>query len=194
MRGTIVAAALRCFALYGVAKTTVEDVAQAAGCSRATLYRHFPSKQALLSGVVEAEVRRVAGDVEAVASGADTLDDLLVGVLTTVAREFESHEVLQRVLTFEPEVALPHLAFERGNRVLAVGSLVISPHLSRFLTAEAAAPAGEWLCRVAFTYLLSPSEHVSLTDEASVRRLVRTFVLPGMEHRPAVPAPLGSGT
>lgn len=40
-RDRIVDAAGACFARYGVAKTTVEDVAAAAGLSRATVYRAF---------------------------------------------------------------------------------------------------------------------------------------------------------
>lgn len=187
MEPRIVAAALRCLAQYGVSKTTVEDVAQAAGCSRATLYRYFPSKQALLSGVLESEIRRLGAGLDTVASEADTLEDLVTGLLVHAGREFEAHEALRHVLAVEPEVVLPYLAFERAERVLAVASILVAPHLARFLAPEAAGRAGEWLCRVAVTYLLSPSEYVSLTDESSVRTLARTFVLPGMETEAAVP-------
>src|SRR5260370_1328957 len=44
-----VAALLSCVARQGLRKTTLEDVAREAGCGRATLYRHFARKQALLS-------------------------------------------------------------------------------------------------------------------------------------------------
>lgn len=191
MDARIVAAALERFAQYGVSKTTVEDVASAAGCSRATLYRYFPGKQALIRGVVEAEVRRLADRAADVAGTTSTLEDLVVALLTEAAREFEGHDALRHVLTVEPDAILPHLAFERGNVVLAVGSAVLAPHLGRYLRPADAARAGEWLCRVALTYLCSPSRHVSLTDSESVRRLVLTFVLPGLERSmkaEAVPA------
>lgn len=193
MEERLVEAALGRFALYGVSKTTVEDVAQAAGCSRATLYRYFPSKQALLKGVVAAEIRRLAARVQEIAEAADTIEDLVVAVLVEAGREFDSHAALHHVLAVEPEVLLPHLAFERGNRVLAVASMVLAPHLARHLPADEASRAGEWLARVALTYVCSPSQHVSLRDEASVRRLVRTFVLPGLEKTAAVPLYLESG-
>lgn len=187
MESRIVEAALHCFAQYGVSKTTMEDVAQAAGRSRATLYRYFPNKQALLAGVVEAEVRRIGARMDAVAAGAETLDDLVAGLFLEVGRQFEAHDALRHVFAVEPEAVLPHLAFDRGNGVLAVASGLLAPHLARFLPRDAVRRTGEWLCRTVLSYLLSPSEHASLTDEASVRRLVRTFVLPGMPTDAAVP-------
>src|SRR5471032_28339 len=52
-------AALRCVARQGIAKTTLDDVARAAGCSRATVYRVFPGgKDGLMSAVVDTEVAR----------------------------------------------------------------------------------------------------------------------------------------
>lgn len=187
----ILDAALECFARFGVSKTTVEDVAQVAGCSRATLYRYFPGKKALLDGVMRAEIRRLGSQLDEVAAEAATLEELAVGVLCWVGDEFERHAALRHVLTVEPEVVLPHLTFDEGNRVIAVGSLLLAPHLFRFLAPEQVAAAGEWLARLALNYLCSPSEYVSLTDEESVRRLVRTFVLPGLEKSSACLSPGG---
>ena len=45
-RGRIRDAALVCIGRFGLAKTTVDDIAREAGCSRATLYRYFDGKPA----------------------------------------------------------------------------------------------------------------------------------------------------
>lgn len=177
---SIVDAALTCYAHYGVSKTTFEDVAREANCSRATVYRYFPGKQALLAGVVGAEIRRVATHLEPEARAAETLEDLLVTVLVRGGREFEEHDALRHVLAVEPEVVLPHVVFDGAERLFAVATAVLTPHLSRFLPPTTAIRTGEWVCRLAITYLFSPSDHVALGDEASTRRLVRTFVLPGL--------------
>ena len=42
----IVEATLRCIARWGIAKTTLDDVAREAGCGRATIYRAFPGGKA----------------------------------------------------------------------------------------------------------------------------------------------------
>lgn len=184
----IVEAALTCVAEYGVTKTTLEDIAREAGCSRATVYRYFPGKQALLRGIVEAELRRVAAVLDEAGRDAHTLEELAVALLHRVGREFADHAALRHVLAVEPEVVLTHVVFDEGNRALAVASMLVAPSLSRFLPPETAVRTGEWLCRLAITYLFSPSDHVSLTDEDSVRRLVRTHVLPGLDAHAAAPS------
>ena len=53
-------AALACVARVGVAKTTLDDVAKEAGCARATVYRCFPGRQALMRAVLDREIAAVA--------------------------------------------------------------------------------------------------------------------------------------
>ena len=53
-------AALALFARQGFAHTTVEAVARAAGLSKAAVYLYFPSKKALLAGVVRRALAPVA--------------------------------------------------------------------------------------------------------------------------------------
>ena len=90
----IVDAALRCFAHYGVAKTTFEDIAREAGCSRATVYRYFPGKESLLEGVKRAEIVRLAHEFEPRAASAASLEELLVSTLHYVGTEFAGHRAV----------------------------------------------------------------------------------------------------
>jgi AcrR family transcriptional regulator len=52
-RDQIVTAALTVFALKGFSAASMDDVCMAAGCSKGGLYHHFPTKSAVLSGVVD---------------------------------------------------------------------------------------------------------------------------------------------
>lgn len=52
-RDQIAQAALTVFALKGFAASSMDDICLAAGCSKGGLYHHFPTKRAVLSGVVE---------------------------------------------------------------------------------------------------------------------------------------------
>ena len=55
----LIDATLACMGRWGVAKTTLDDVARRAGCSRATVYRVFPGgKDSLLAATVRSEVLR----------------------------------------------------------------------------------------------------------------------------------------
>lgn len=180
-RARIVEAALASFAEFGFSKTTFGDVARGAGCSRATVYRYFPGKRALLQGVTAAEIRRVGAELEGVAAEACSLEDLLTGVLVHAHDEFVRHDALQQVLAVEPELILPYVVFEGAERLFGLASALLTPQIERYLERDDAAEVGEWLCRLAITYLFSPSEHVSLADEVSARHLVRTLVLPGIQ-------------
>jgi AcrR family transcriptional regulator len=178
-------AALVCIARYGIAKTTLDDVARAAGCSRATVYRVFPGgKDGLVAAVVDTEVARFFSALALRMGGASNLEDVLVVGMNEAAVRITEHPALSFLLDNEPEVILPHLTFSHMDNLLGVSSTFTAPFLGRFLDHEEAKRVAEWAARIVLSHLLCPADGVDLTDEARVRRLVRTFVLPG--DRPEV--------
>src|SRR5689334_24053617 len=104
IRQRAVDATLVCIARHGLSKLTVDDVAREAGCGRASLYREFGSKRALVAAVVSAETERMVERVIRAAADADTLEDAVVAMLTTAGREVDVHAALQFVAAFEPEL------------------------------------------------------------------------------------------
>ncbi len=119
-RERILAATLVSLARYGVAKTTLEDVAKEAGCARATVYRYFGGKQQLLDAVVTHESARVLAAVDAAAATEPTLEDALVAMGVTAAHAVLEHDALQFVLAHEPELVLPWITFDGADRFLAL--------------------------------------------------------------------------
>ena len=180
----LIDATLRCVARWGVAKTSLDDVAREAGCSRATVYRAFPGgKDALLDTVLTVEVHRFLDRVRTEVDAAGALEDALVAAMTEAGRTIATHDALQYLLAHEPELVLPTLAFRRFDDLLAVIREAGGPMLARFFPdATTAARVAEWAARVTLSYTLSPAAGVNTADEASVRSLVRTFVLPGIEN------------
>ncbi len=95
-RVRIVDGALECLARQGVAKTTVDDIARAAGLSRATLYRTFPrGKEGILAAVVETEVARLFSSLAVAMGEATDLEDVLVAGMVESARRLRSHAALE---------------------------------------------------------------------------------------------------
>lgn len=179
--GRIIAATLCCIARWGLAKTTLEDVARMAGCSRATVYRLFPGgKDALVATVARGEVTRVVAAILGPLEEAATLEDLLVAGLTEAARQVMGHPALTFLLAHEPEAVVPWLAFQQGNELLRFAAGAAAPLLSRFLAPGDAGRAAEWSVRVLLAFSLCPAPGVDLTDESSTRSLVSTFLLPGL--------------
>lgn len=193
-RVRIVEATLVCIGRYGLAKTTLDDVARQSGYSRATLYRAFPGgKEALLKAVVDTEVARLYSDLAVAMGEAESLEEVLVAGTTLAARRIVSHEALWHLLEHEPEVVLPHLAFDHRDRLLGELSAFVAPFLGRWLAHDEALRVAEWATRVAFSYLECPAQGVHLTDAADVRRLMRTYVLPGISVlAPSTPGALPS--
>jgi AcrR family transcriptional regulator len=56
-RRVIIEAAPTLFSQKGFRGTTTKEIAQAAGCSEATLFKHFATKDALYSAILETKVR-----------------------------------------------------------------------------------------------------------------------------------------
>lgn len=180
-RVRIIDATLRCIARVGLAKTTLDDVARSAGCSRATVYRAFPGgKDALMTSVVDTEVSRLFSDLAVQMGAAGDLEEVLVAGITGAARRIGEHRALAFLLEYEPEVVLPHLAFDHHDRLLSEVSAYAAPFLGRWLDHGEAVRVSEWTARIVLSYLGCPTESMDLTDEADVRHLVRTFVLPGI--------------
>jgi AcrR family transcriptional regulator len=183
-----VAATLTCIERHGIAKTTLDDIAREAGCSRATLYRYFGGRSELVTDAVHAEANRVIALVRAAAETADSLEEAVVAMLLTAGVEIGEHPALRFVADFEPEILLPHLTFGGGDRFLATASVALAPSLERFLL-NRAQRAAEWIARVGLTLWLSSTRPFVLTDHAGVRAYVREFVLPAIDPstQPALP-------
>jgi AcrR family transcriptional regulator len=180
-RVRIVDGALRCLARQGIAKTTVDDIARAAGLSRATVYRTFPlGKEGILAAVVETEVARLFSALAVAMGEAGDLEDLLVTGMVESARRLSSHEALRYLLLHEPGTVLPYLTFSRLDRVLLAAGDLAAPFFGRWLEPEQASRASEWAVRIVMAYCANPAPGRDLTDPRDTRALVRTFVLPGI--------------
>ena len=174
-------AALRCIARWGIGKTTLDDVAREASCSRATIYRLFPGgKDALLNAVTRTELAGFFAGLAARFDEATNLEDLLVAGLVYTHRTLAGHDALQFVLAYEPELVLPKVAFRQADRVLTTVSTFAAPYLAPYVGADEAPRVAEWVARLVITYTLAPADGIDVGDETSVRRLVRTYVMPGL--------------
>jgi AcrR family transcriptional regulator len=83
IREQIVAAAGQHFSRYGYEKTTVSDLADAIGFSKAYIYKFFNSKQAIAEAICMATLGSIIGDIEAAIAQANTPTDKLRKLLET---------------------------------------------------------------------------------------------------------------
>lgn len=178
----VVDGALRAIARFGLSKLTVDDVAREAGISRATLYRYFPGRGAVLAAVVQAETERLQRGLDEALAEVTTLAEALAAAAAFGSRAFADHAALQTLLATEPGAVLPHLCFSGADNLLTVAADRIGPHLCRFMGPLEARRTGEWLARIVLSYGLAPPPEPA---ESAVLCVVRDYVIPAAEERAA---------
>lgn len=81
----ILDAAERLFTQRDPASIGMNEIAKAAGCSRATLYRYFDSREALRTAYVHRETRRLGREIMVkIADVVEPAERLLVSITTTL--------------------------------------------------------------------------------------------------------------
>lgn len=184
VREQVITATYACIARYGMAKTTVDDVARESGVSRATIYRLFDGRDELLRETVGWEMNRFFVRLADAVAGAPDLTRRLEIGLPFAHQAIREHDVLQKVLVTEPDRLLPLLTIEQ-HRVLGYVHDYLRPLLDDEDRAGRLRPgldrdeAAEYLARMVLSLIASPGRH-DLDDPAAVHDLVRHELLAGI--------------
>ncbi len=106
-RDLILRAAAPCFARYGYAKTTLDDIGRAVGLNKASLYYYYPGKDELFMAVVLRESaffqEELAARVMAPALPADRIRRYLLERLAYYRQVLHQHQLsLENLHTLEP--------------------------------------------------------------------------------------------
>ncbi|CAM4490778.1 TetR/AcrR family transcriptional regulator [Nocardia ninae] len=157
----------------GVSGVGMAEVAEAAGCSRATLYRYFDNRQALYVAFAGREARQVVERVwrdPAVSAATDPGERLLDGLTALLA---EVRKTPHLAVWFAPANA--GIVAQLSNSSGVVDTLA-SDFVSGFrpdLPAPAARRLGQWFVRVMVSLLTLPG-----ATEDDERAMLRNFALP----------------
>lgn len=172
-------ATLALIARWGVAKTSLADVAKEAGCSRATLYRAFPGgKRQLFATLTRRELRSAADSIIDAFETGDDLADALTRALVVGARLVRDHDAAAFVLAHEPELVLPYLGFGRVDRAFERATATFGPTFATRLPADRVPWAVEWSVRVFISFVATPDAGFDLTDATCTRGLIERFLAP----------------
>lgn len=124
VRERLLDAALETATINGLAKLSVGDVARRAELSRQTLYRYFPSRDALVSELVVSETAKLIEQVLGAALPHQDPRDALEAALLAALRATRDHPLLDRLLRTEPEALLPLLTTEGSPVMVQVRAIV----------------------------------------------------------------------
>ncbi len=166
----ILDAAERLWTERGEGAVGMNEIARAAGCSRATLYRYFDSREALRTAYVHRETRRLGRAIFDEIDGVeDPRERLVAGVVATLRMVRESPALASWFTVPRPPI---------GGE-LAGQSEVVTALAAAFLNSlgpEDASVVGRrarWVVRALTSLLMFPGR-----DEADERATIEEFVVP----------------
>ncbi len=175
-------AAKTCCEKWGVAKVTIDDIANESGVSRASLYRLFPGgKDVLFEALRLQELEDFFTRLSAHVEGADGLEDLLVRAVVAATAELRADQHLALMLASEPGETLGHLTVDGLPRIMRVATVFLVPFVDPYLPRRESAALVELLSRLVISYFLAPSQHVDLGNAQSARTFIISHILPAFD-------------
>jgi AcrR family transcriptional regulator len=173
----ILDAAMVRFSEQGITSTTMSQLAADVGISRVWLYRYFSNRDAVVAALLGREAKRFLDALVA-------LIDPSVPVTEGVCAAFEfsvvtlrGHELLQKVLTLEPEVAAPFITSGIGPMLHAAG-VVIASHLEQGASMEPseATVVSDAILRLVMSIVVNNETQVDFDDPAQRRAFIDRIV------------------
>jgi AcrR family transcriptional regulator len=195
-RERLIDAAEACLDRFGLAKTTVEDIASAAKVSRATIYRYFDNRDELLLAVVLRSLERSAdGDLDSHLADADTPQRFAAGLVDAVVHLLERlrHDPKLEVLLVRDSGGVSATISGASAALFTIVLDDWRPHLTRaqahgLLRGDLDVDElSEWVLRCLLSLLtVDGPRHHTAEDE---RRLLATFLSPALLPG-SIPSPL----
>jgi len=162
------------FAQQDAATVGMHEIAKAAGCSRATLYRYFENREALYTAYVHREAYRLYREMtEQINSVVDPRDRLIEGMLASLRNVRESPALASWFATTQRPIGAE----------MAEESEVIKALTEAFVISlgpddpELVAHRSRWLVRVMTSLMLFPG-HDAEDERAMLEEFVVPIVLP----------------
>lgn len=188
----ILDAALKRFEDFGLRRTTMDEVAGAAGVSRVTIYRRFAGKDALTEAVIVREARRFFEALDVAVGQRETFEDRAAESFAFALEFLSRHVLFNRLLMIEPEAVVPHLT-THGAPVIGTAARLVSDRLEVEVRAGRLPPldvevAGEVIVRLVLSFVLTPSSAVRLDRPDDARRFAHRYITPALVGKPALRA------
>lgn len=178
-------AATEVLAAKGMAGTSVDDVAEAAGVSRATMYRCLGSKDEIVRAVIARESRRLLEALEGLVAEAENPHELIRVIVTASADGVDRSPVLRRLNNEDRRDTLPFITVDGAPLVeVIVGyGLQLKDRIAFAVDDDALATALEEAARLFLAHLTTPRIAGGRLDSAELGDRIATMVEPLLRAR-----------
>ncbi|OBB35184.1 TetR/AcrR family transcriptional regulator [Mycobacterium sp. 852002-51961_SCH5331710] len=166
----ILDAAGELFTQKEAATVGMNEIASAAGCSRATLYRYFENREALYTAYVHRESYRLYSEMtEQINALTDPRERLIEGMIASLRNVRESPALASWFATTQRPIGAEMAEESEVIKALTEAFVISLGPDDRELVAHRA----RWLVRVMTSLMLFPGH-----DEADERSMLEEFVVP----------------
>jgi AcrR family transcriptional regulator len=179
--GRVLAAARRCFARYGVDRTTMDDIAKESGIGRTGLYRLGLTRPEITEAAIVTRLRELGEGIRPIADRAAPFDELLLETSIATVDAARSDPELRHLLDTTTTVSLHRLITGHESSMQGIVLDVLGPMLRRARERGEIRPdvtddrAVEWLRGVYLMLMLRED-----LDAEAEKALVADFVLPSL--------------
>ena len=176
----IVTAAIACFRDAGITKTTMEDIAAAAGVGRQTVYRTFPTRGDLLDAVALERLLAMREEMKAKVSAYPTLESAMVDGTIDVRSVARRDDIFMAVAAvgdrgLERYLLAPSPVIREVMKTIWEDVFARSRERGELRTDLTDLEIADWFRFINFTLLVRED-----LDREEQRKLLRTFVLPAL--------------
>lgn len=164
---------------HGLGRWSVDDVADAAGVGRTSVYRWFGSRDELVHAVLARELRETLEEIAREAASASSFEERTVEAVLVCLRRLEG-SVVDQLLQVDPQAVLPLLTTGAAP-LLDLARSALAPQLVAAGAAsdlDAAQVQAEVLARLGLSFVLTRSTALPVDDPAALRTTVHALVAP----------------
>jgi AcrR family transcriptional regulator len=167
-RQRILDAAAQCFAASGFSRTTVESIAAGAGVSKALVYTHFRSKEAIFEELLERTLTEWArvGSIDEHLTGGASVTDALAGMVRASLAYARGNPLVRSLYQFDPlvvsfmgssAVVRRHADEGRARLVSAIQRGIAAGHVRADLEPARVADVARLLIMALIDHLVNPA-------------------------------------
>ena len=177
----ILDAAVESYLQRGIEKTSMADVANAAGVARSTLYRYFPGRDDLLIAAVHREMLELGDKMHRRLARFPAPADHIVEGLVLALQEIPRRPLLYAVFASD-DVSRARRVVWNSPLIVQLGNQfmgdVIAPALQQGALKDSAAPEVliEWVYRILLSFLTLPSNFVKTRSQ--LRATLHALLIP----------------
>jgi AcrR family transcriptional regulator len=165
----------------GLRRATMEDVARRAGLGRATLYRYFPSKDALVRAIILAEEEAFFAALDGAVADYAGDEERLVEGFAFALQYARDHPLLAKLMRSEPESLLPYLV--GGGELVRTATDAVC---ARIQGPQAGSSRGrdtaEILVRLVLSLVLTPESDLDVGARQGAMRFARRYLAAGLRE------------